>query len=45
MEDDSPGDRGNGRTFWSGLRALLFGDDSEATLRDEIEEAIESREG
>ena len=45
MEDDSPDERGNGRTFWSGLRTLLFGDDSEATLRDEIEEAIESREG
>ncbi len=45
MEDDSPGDRENGRTFWSGLRGLLFGDDGEATLRDEIEEAIESREG
>ncbi len=46
MEDDSPGAPANeGRTFWSGLRAFLFGDDSEATLRDEIEEAIESREG
>ncbi|WP_129793305.1 hemolysin family protein [Sphingosinicella sp. CPCC 101087] len=45
MEDDSPGDREDGRTFWSGLRAFLFGDESEATLRDEIEEAIESREG
>ncbi|HEV2867244.1 MAG TPA: hemolysin family protein [Allosphingosinicella sp.] len=45
MEDDSPGGRDDGRSFWSGLRALLFGDDNEATLRDEIEEAIESREG
>jgi CBS domain containing-hemolysin-like protein len=46
MEDDSPGGHEEqGRTFWSGLRNLLFGDDSEATLRDEIEEAIESREG
>jgi CBS domain containing-hemolysin-like protein len=44
MEDDSPGD-GQGRTFWSGLRSLLFGDDDESTLRDEIEEALESREG
>lgn len=43
MEDDSP--RSNGRTFWSGLRTFLFGEDSEATLRDEIEEAIENREG
>ncbi|WP_114953869.1 hemolysin family protein [Sphingosinicella terrae] len=45
MEDDSPDDHGNGRTFWSGLRTLLFGEESEATLRDEIEEAIENREG
>jgi CBS domain containing-hemolysin-like protein len=44
MEDDSRSGQ-DGRTFWSGLRALLFGDDSESTLRDEIEEAIESREG
>ena len=44
MEDDSSGAQ-EGRTFWSRLRALLFGDDNGATLRDEIEEAIESREG
>ena len=45
MEDDSPGAEPEERTFWSGLRAFLFGDDNESTLRDEIEEAIESREG
>ena len=45
MEEDSPGVQDEGRTFWSGLRTLLFGDGDEATLRDEIEEAIESREG
>jgi hemolysin (HlyC) family protein len=45
MEDDSAGAPEEGRTFWSGLRTLLFGDDNEATLRDEIEEAIENREG
>ena len=44
MEDDSRGVQ-DGRTFWSGIRALIFGDDGESTLRDEIEEAIESREG
>jgi CBS domain containing-hemolysin-like protein len=44
MEDDSSG-RENGRTFWRGLRGLIFGGDGESTLRDEIEEAIESREG
>ena len=45
MEEASPGVQEGGRTFWSGLRNLLFGDESEATLRDEIEEAIENREG
>ena len=45
MEDDSPGVQEEGRTFWSGLRTLLFGDEGESTLRDEIEEAIENREG
>ena len=45
MEDDSPSVQEGGRTFWSGLRNLLFGDEGEATLRDEIEEAIENREG
>jgi CBS domain containing-hemolysin-like protein len=45
MEEDSPASQEEDRTFWSGLRAFLFGDDNESTLRDEIEEAIESREG
>jgi CBS domain containing-hemolysin-like protein len=45
MEDDSPGVQEDGRSFWSRLRSFLFGEDSEATLRDQIEEAIESREG
>jgi CBS domain containing-hemolysin-like protein len=44
MEDDSRGVQ-DGRTFWSGIRTLIFGDNGESTLRDEIEEAIESREG
>ncbi|HYI64804.1 MAG TPA: hemolysin family protein [Allosphingosinicella sp.] len=43
MEDDRSGDREE-RTVWGGLRALLFGE-GESSLRDEIEEAIESREG
>jgi CBS domain containing-hemolysin-like protein len=43
-EEDSRSARGE-RSFWGGLRTLLFGDDSEPTLRDEIEEAIESHEG
>src|SRR4051795_1105269 len=37
--DDAP------PSFWRGLRTFLFGDDSEATLRAEIEEVIESHEG
>ena len=44
-DDGSSGARDDGRSFWSGLRTFLFGNDSEATLRDQIEEAIESREG
>jgi CBS domain containing-hemolysin-like protein len=32
-------------SVWRTLRAFLFGDDGEATLRAEIEEAIESHEG
>ena len=45
MEDDSRGQREEGRSFWGGLRGLIFGGSGEATLRDEIEEAIENREG
>lgn len=44
-DDSSTGARTNGRTFWSSLRTALFGEDGEATLREEIEEAIESHEG
>ena len=44
-DDSSSSAQTNGRTFWRGLRTLLFGDDSESTLRDEIEEVIESHEG
>ena len=44
-DDHSSGARDDGRSFWSGLRTFLFGDDGEATLRDQIEEAIESHEG
>ncbi len=44
-DDSSIGAHGNGRSFWRGLRTLLFGDDSETSLRDELEEVIESHEG
>jgi CBS domain containing-hemolysin-like protein len=35
---------GGGRSFWGGLRAALFGDEHEPTLRDQIEEAIDESE-
>jgi CBS domain containing-hemolysin-like protein len=34
----------NGSRLWRGMRTLLFGDDGETTLRDQIEEAIEEAE-
>ena len=33
-----------GSRLWRGMRSLLFGDDGEQTLRDEIEEAIDEAE-
>ena len=40
MAEDNEGGR-----LWAGLRGLIFGHDSEPTLRDQIEEAIEEHEG
>ncbi|MCY7270427.1 MAG: hemolysin family protein [Sphingomonas bacterium] len=34
-----------GSRLWRGMRALIFGDDGETTLRDQIEEAIDDAEG
>ena len=31
--------------LWRGMRALIFGDDGETTMRDQIEEAIDDAEG
>jgi CBS domain containing-hemolysin-like protein len=46
MDDEgSGGEQPRPTSFWRGLRTFLFGEDSEATLREEIEEAIESHEG
>ena len=46
MADETiPGEEGNGRSFWRVLRALVFGEDAEATLRNQLEEVIESHEG
>src|SRR5215218_4553580 len=33
-----------GSRLWRGMRHLLFGDDSESTLREEIEDAIDEAE-
>ena len=38
-QDDEGGSR-----LWRGMRALLFGDDGDATLRDQIEDAIDEAE-
>jgi CBS domain containing-hemolysin-like protein len=46
MADDPSAPAAEGQPkFWRGLRTFLFGEDNEATLRDQIEEAIESHEG
>ena len=37
-------DEGGSSRLWRGMRSLLFGDDGEQTLRDEIEEAIDEAE-
>lgn len=47
MPEDSsstaPAENGGGR-FWKGLRGLIFGDNGDATLRDELEAAIDEHE-
>jgi CBS domain containing-hemolysin-like protein len=45
MDDQASTPREGSGTFWRGLRTFLFGEESEATLREEIEEVIESHEG
>src|SRR3954454_6500132 len=37
-------DEAGGSRLWRGMRHLIFGEDSEPTLRDQIEEAIEDAE-
>jgi CBS domain containing-hemolysin-like protein len=37
-------DDGGGSSLWRGMRHLIFGDDSEPTLREEIEDAIDEAE-
>ncbi|MBB5686230.1 hemolysin family protein [Sphingobium boeckii] len=43
MPDESGNGDSSGR-LWKGLRGLLFGNDGETSLRDQIEEAIEEHE-
>jgi len=43
-DDSSRSPAGSGGNLWSGLRQLIFGEGSEPTLRDQIEEAIEEHE-
>ena len=38
------GDEQSGSRLWRGMRHLIFGEDSEPTLREEIEEAIDEAE-
>lgn len=46
MPDDSSSEGGDSRgRLWRGLRSLLFGEDQEPSLRDQIEEAIDEHEG
>ena len=40
QHDDDSGSR-----LWRGMRSLIFGDDGETSLRDQIEEAIDEAEG
>ncbi|MEO6248742.1 MAG: hemolysin family protein [Sphingomicrobium sp.] len=37
-------DEPNGSRIWRGMRALIFGDDHETSLRDQIEDAIDASE-
>lgn len=43
MPDESGNGDSSGR-LWKGLRSLIFGNDGETSLRDQIEEAIEEHE-
>jgi len=43
-DDSSRSPAGSGGNLWAGLRHLLFGDEVEPTLRDQIADAIEEHE-
>ena len=44
-DEDSSRPSSGGSRLWRGMRALFFGEESEPTLRDQIEEAIDDAEG
>ena len=44
MATDPDDEVGGGSRIWRGMRALIFGDEAEPSLRDQIEEAIEDAE-
>ena len=44
-DDSSSTDTGQSGRLWQGLRNLIFGEENEPSLRDQIEEAIDEHEG
>ncbi len=44
-EDRSSVAGGDGDSIWRGLKSLIFGNDAEESLRDQLEEAIDRHEG
>ena len=49
MADGPSSSTGNGDSnengIWRGLKSLIFGEDQEESLRDQLEEAIDRHEG
>jgi CBS domain containing-hemolysin-like protein len=45
MATDPDDEVGGGSRLWRGMRALIFGDDAEPSLRDQIEDAMDEAEG
>jgi CBS domain containing-hemolysin-like protein len=44
-EDRSSAAGGDGDSIWRGLKSLIFGNEAEESLRDQLEEAIDRHEG
>jgi CBS domain containing-hemolysin-like protein len=45
MATDPDDEVGGGSRLWRGMRALIFGDEAEPSLRDQIEDAMDEAEG